>query len=98
MRALDCSGLKYFMLSLYIVPPKPGIKKRGQWGQRRHPPYTPYFVGNSSLIFKTTRLRVRPSPNQAKRRRRNQINGTRVFLKKRWSDSLFLGERRLISL
>lgn len=35
------------------------------------------------------RLRVRPSPNQAKRRRRNQINGTRVFRKKRWSDSLF---------
>ena len=29
------------------------------------------------------RLRVRPSPNQAKRRRRNQINGTRVFRKKR---------------
>ena len=44
------------------------------------------------------RLRVRPSPNQAKRRRRNQINGTRVFWKKRWSDSLFPGERRLISL
>ena len=44
------------------------------------------------------RLRVRPSPNQAKRRRRNQINGTRVFRKKRWNDSLFLGERRLISL
>ena len=44
------------------------------------------------------RLRVRPSPNQAKRRRRNQMNGTRVFRKKRWSDSLFPGERRLISL
>ena len=44
------------------------------------------------------RLRVRPSLNQAKRRRRNQINGTRVFRKKRWSDSLFPGERRLISL
>ena len=43
-------------------------------------------------------LRVRPLPNQAKRRRRNQINGTRVFRKKRWSDSLFPGERRLISL
>ena len=41
------------------------------------------------------RLRVRPSPNQAKRRRRNQINGTRVFRKKRWSHSLFPGERRL---
>ena len=44
------------------------------------------------------RLRVRPSPNQAKRRRRNQINGTRVFRKKRWSDSLFPRECRLISL
>ena len=44
------------------------------------------------------RLRVRPSLNQAKRRRRNQINGTRVFRKKRWSYSLFPGERRLISL
>ena len=43
-------------------------------------------------------LRVRPSPYQAKRRRRNQINGTRVFRKKRQSDSLFQGERRLISL
>ena len=39
------------------------------------------------------------SPNQDKRRRRNQINETaRVFRKKRWSDSLFQGERRLISL
>ena len=38
------------------------------------------------------RLRVRPSPNQAKRRRRNQINGTRVFRNKRWSDSLLIGE------
>ena len=44
------------------------------------------------------RLRVRPSRNQTKRRRRNQINGTRVFPKRRWSDSLFPGERRLISL
>ena len=43
-------------------------------------------------------LRVWPSPNQAKRRRRNQINVTRVFRKKRWSDCLFPGERRLISL
>ena len=38
------------------------------------------------------RLRVRPSPNQGKRRRRYQINGTRVFRKMRWSDSLFPGE------
>ena len=30
------------------------------------------------------RLRIRRSPNQAKSRRRNQINGTRVFRKKRW--------------
>ena len=44
------------------------------------------------------RLRVRLSPNEAKRRRRNQINGTRVFRKKRWSDSLFSGEHRLMSL
>ena len=44
------------------------------------------------------RLRVRPSPNLAKRRRKNQINGTRVFRKKRWSESLFPGERRLILL
>ena len=44
------------------------------------------------------RLRVRLSPNQAKGRQRNQINGKRVFRKKRCSDSFFPGERRLISL
>ena len=44
------------------------------------------------------RLRVQASPNQAKRRRRSQIDGTRVFRKRRWSDSLFPGKRRLVPL
>ena len=95
-----CIGLQWSKIfyAEFIVPPKPGINKRGQRGQRKHPPYTPYSTGNSSLLFKTTRLRVRPSPNQAKRRQRNQINVTRIFQKKRWSDSLFPRKRRLISL
>ena len=32
-----------------------GVSKRGKRGQRRHPPYTLYSIGNlSRVIFKTT--------------------------------------------
>ena len=32
--------------------------KRGSRGQKMHPPYTPYFIGNSSrVIFNTTDLK-----------------------------------------
>ena len=27
------------------------MDKRGYRGQRRHPPYTPYSIGNSSLVI-----------------------------------------------
>ena len=53
-----CIGLQWSKIfyAEFIVPPKPGINKRGQRGQRRHPPYTPYSTDNSSRVsFKTTR-------------------------------------------